>query len=137
MRWALLGNIVLQNVRSTDQLLVVSIEKDGRWFQLERLRFAPDYENRGPHKLAGFLGLPMEEVFPISYDISDIAVGLPEVVKGDIRPEPVESLSEEQFMALVFDRTEQEGKALGIPARERPKGKSAAPGDEGSVQPVG
>jgi hypothetical protein len=46
--------------------------------------------------LAGFLGLHVEEVFPIRYDISGVAVGLDEVVRGEIPAEPAERLTGEE-----------------------------------------
>jgi hypothetical protein len=38
----------------------------------------------GPQQLAQFLGLRLEDVFPISYDISQVAIGDAGAIKGEI-----------------------------------------------------
>jgi hypothetical protein len=98
-RWAILGNICLRNLRSTEQFLTVSIEKDGEWFSLARYHDS-DAARSGPLQLAGFLGLSVSDVFPISYDISSVAVGLPEVTCGKILAEPKERLSLQELIKL-------------------------------------
>ncbi len=95
---AILGNIDLQNVKSTQQSMVLSVERDGEWFHLAN--YYEFYKEMGPDGLAKFLGLPVEEVFPITYDISKVAIGAPEVVKGTIPKEPPERLSDEERREL-------------------------------------
>ncbi len=42
------------------------------------------YDTHGPAALAEFLGLGVNDLFPITYDISDVADGLEAVVKGTV-----------------------------------------------------
>lgn len=99
---AMIENISLSNPRSTRQFQRVSIAKDDCWFHLARY-FDIDREGREPADLARFLGLSLEDVFPISYDLTGIAVGLPEVVQGTISAEPEERLRDQERMAMVFE----------------------------------
>lgn len=103
--WATLGNVSLWNVRQTRQFLTVSVELGHRWFHLVRY-FDAARDRYGPAGLAAFLGLAVEEVFPISYDISAVARGLPEVVRGKIPAEPEERLSEDELMRLTSEEDE-------------------------------
>jgi hypothetical protein len=56
----------------------------------------------GPAQLAAILGLPVEDIFPVHYDLSKVAVGHPAVVRGRIDAEPTLRLTEAQRMALIF-----------------------------------
>jgi hypothetical protein len=104
-KWAVLANLRLSSPYKTKHGLAVWIENDGRWFELARY-FDVDYERRGPDQLAAFLGLPLDEVFPIVYDISDVAIGHPDVVKGTILREPEERLSEDELIGLALEPDE-------------------------------
>ncbi len=100
--WAVLGNVILNSPRQTEQFLTVGIEKDGQRFELARY-FDSDYDSRGPEQLAQFLGLPIDEVFPISYDLSAIAVGHPQVLVGRIPQAPREKLTSEELLSLSME----------------------------------
>jgi hypothetical protein len=92
-------------LRRTRQFLALTVfggESQGG-FTLARY-FDVDYERRGPAALAGFLGLRVEEVFPVAYDIGAVAVGLAEVIRGSIPSEPAEKLTEEELTALAVGR---------------------------------
>lgn len=80
----------------------ISLKKGDEWFHLARY-FDSEYGRYGPEQLAGFLGLPVDEVFPISYDISLIAEGNEDVLKGQFHSEPLERLSRDERMSLLFD----------------------------------
>jgi hypothetical protein len=97
----LLGNIDLDDPLATREFATLSVWRDGAWFHLARY-FDIDRERRGPEQFAEFLSLPVGEVFPVRYDLSDIAVGHPEVVRGRIDAEPEVRLSSSQRMALIF-----------------------------------
>jgi len=99
--WAILGNISLRNPRATKHFLTVSIEKDGRWFELARYHDA-DFEKRSPAQLANFLALPITEVFPMEYDLSKVVEGKHSVVKGSIPETPDERLTEDQLIELAL-----------------------------------
>jgi hypothetical protein len=98
--WALVGNIDVANVRLTKHCVTVSVEQGGRWFHLARYHDF-DYAERGPQALAGFLGLQVEEVFPITYDVSGSVRGAAEATAGKILSEPEERLSRADIIALA------------------------------------
>lgn len=99
-RWALIGNVSLDNPRLTKHFLSLSIEDGGRWFHLAR-HHDRDYAERGPQALATFLGIPLDRVFPIAYDIS-ARVGVESTVtKGRITAEPDDRLTRAEVIALA------------------------------------
>jgi hypothetical protein len=100
--WAILGNVCLSLKRATEQFLTLSIERRGKWFDLARYHDA-DYPRRGPAQLASFLGMTVEDVFPITYDISQLASGIPEVTRGKIHAVPTETLGESELIELALE----------------------------------
>jgi hypothetical protein len=99
--WAVIGNVDPANPRLTSHMLSVSLERDGRWFHLARY-FDFDFEQRSPHKAAEFLGLSVDEAFPITYDIQKLVKGDAAALAGQIPREPIERLPLEELMALSF-----------------------------------
>ena len=100
--FATLSNVSLNNARSTEHFLFLSIMKsDGSVFHLSRYHDS-DHKQNGPSALADYLGLPLKDVFPLEYDISDIAVGLPEVLSRQVNATPAERLSREALMKLAM-----------------------------------
>lgn len=99
--WAICSNISLGSPIATRHFLCLWIEKDGQWFSLARYHDS-DFERRSPAKLGEFLGLAPEDVFPIEYDISDIAVGNQAVVWGLIPEMPEEVLEEGELIELAL-----------------------------------
>lgn len=98
--WALVGNVDPTNVRMTEHFLTLSIERDGRWFTLARYHDI-DYAEKGPDALARFLGLPVDAVFPIRYDIRRFVKGEIDALNGTISKEPRERLSRAEIIALA------------------------------------
>ena len=88
--WASIGNIDVNNPRSTYHFLTLSIEKDGRWFVLARYHDF-NYSENGPDALARFLGLPIDEVFPLAYDVTRFVKGNKTMLAGQILREPQRS----------------------------------------------
>jgi hypothetical protein len=60
--WATVGNIDVDDARSTEHFLTISIERSGAWFHLARYHDV-DHGTRGPSALAQFLGLGIQDVF--------------------------------------------------------------------------
>ena len=98
---ASIGNVDTRNAKSTEHFLLLSVIKDGRWCHLARYHDF-DYAERGPEALAEFLGLPVNQVFPISYDISMYAVGIQETLVGKILQEPRERLTKAQLIEMAI-----------------------------------
>jgi len=99
--WATCSNISLGSPVATRHFLCLWIESDGQWFSLARYHDA-DFEKRSPAKLSEFLGLALGDVFPIEYDISNIAVGNEAVVRGTILEAPEEQLGESELIELAL-----------------------------------
>jgi hypothetical protein len=72
-RWATLSNIDETNRRLTEHFLTLSVFDRGAWFTMARYHDV-DAAKRGPTALATFLGMSLDAVFPISYDISRYCV---------------------------------------------------------------
>lgn len=98
--WAMLFNIALADLRRTEQFLQLRIEHDGKWFWLARY-WDVNAERSGPSALAQFLGLSIDEVFPIRYDLTGLALGLQLVIQGQIPKEPRERLLEDEILGLL------------------------------------
>jgi len=101
--WALIGNVDTGNPRSTQHFLTLSLYRDGRVFNLARYHDVDAHE-RGPHALAAFLGLPIDEVFPIWYDLRRFSKGDPAALTGMIEKEPREKLTSDQLIALAVPK---------------------------------
>ena len=96
-----LGNLDTSNVRLTQHVLTVSVfREDGAVFHRARYHDF-DARERGPLALASFLGLPLEAVFPIEYDVGNAIVGPAEILRGAIPAEPEERLSRAEVIALA------------------------------------
>lgn len=98
---SVLSNVSLDSARATEQFVCLSVARDERWFHLARY-FDVDYVSKGPEALAQFLSMPIDEVFPISYDLVGIVVGPSDVLKGEIRNEPRERLTDGERVALAL-----------------------------------
>lgn len=99
--WAILGNLSLKDSMNNRHFLTVSLERDGKWFDLARYHDA-DFSLRGPAQAAMFLNLPVSSIFPIAYDIRKICRGIPALLTGSIPSEVSEKLSSKELMDLVF-----------------------------------
>lgn len=99
--WARIGNFHPSDMRSTQQFMSLSVERNGSWFPLARY-FDVDYARGGPQELATFLGLTVDEVFPISYDFRQYVIGDPAVLAGQVPKEPNVKLSRDERMSLIF-----------------------------------
>jgi hypothetical protein len=97
---ALLGNIDLADPVTTEHFLTITVfYRSGERFDLARYHDV-DYERRGPAALAAFLGLPLEAVFPIRYDVSDIASGRADCMSQSIPAVPSSRLSQDELIQL-------------------------------------
>lgn len=98
--WALIGNLDVNNAHMNEHFVTLSIERDGRWFHLARYH-DPDYDERGPEGLAKFLGLTVDDVFPVLYDVRDYVKGNPPVLAGSVPKEPKVRLTRSQLIAMA------------------------------------
>ena len=105
--WALIGNVDSTNARLTQHFLTLSVFHKGKLFTMARYHDI-DSNERGPQALAAFVGLPVEGVFPISYDISRFSLGESGALLGTIEQEPREKLTRAQIIGLAVTRTRYE-----------------------------
>ena len=100
--FGLLGNVSLNHVRKTRQFIDVTFFHGKRAFYFSHADY-PVIKKTGAAALSRFLSLQEEEIFPLTYDLTGIAVGLDEVVRGTVHARPPEELNEAQRMALIFE----------------------------------
>jgi len=99
---AFLGNVDLKNPTNMAHFLTVSIVRPtGERFHLARY-FDIGYSESGPGGLAEFLALPTEQVFPLQFDITAVAVGHAQSLRGTVPLEPTVRLSRAQRIALAL-----------------------------------
>jgi hypothetical protein len=99
---ALLGNVSLDAPDMNPHWVTATVfGASGRRFPLARYHDV-DFDRSGPRGLAQFLGLRIEEIFPIRYDISHLARGAESCVRGEILAAPRHRLSREELVALAI-----------------------------------
>jgi hypothetical protein len=72
----------------------------GRRFHLANY-FQLWYDTEGPDALAAFLKKERDDVFPIEYDLSTLAVGPADIVRGVFRAEVSDPIPQAQLMKLL------------------------------------
>jgi hypothetical protein len=98
---AFLGNIDVEQPRSTEHFITLSVfGEHGEIFHLARYHDV-DFAERGPEALAAFLKMKKEEVFPISWDARHLVLGAPSAAHGQILAEPRKRLSKAHLIALA------------------------------------
>jgi hypothetical protein len=102
--WGSFGNFDVTNPRATQHFLDLSIERGGKWFYLARYHDV-DFAARGPAALARFLGLDVDDVFPITVDVRRYVRGDPNALTAIVLKEPQEKLTEAELHALIFRKS--------------------------------
>jgi hypothetical protein len=87
---ATLSSVDLESAEQTRQFLFLSVFFKGAWVHLERCS-GFDRARSGPAPFSAALGLTIEEVFPIAWDVSRHCTGA--CLRGMIESEPEERLS--------------------------------------------
>jgi hypothetical protein len=105
--WAILGNADTRDPRATRHFLTMRIERSGKWFDLARYHDF-HFETNGPLQLAAFLGLAVDQVFPISYDLRPYAKGMTDALVGMVTKEPAERLSRADIVDLALQRLDED-----------------------------
>lgn len=103
--WAILQNMNPDRPRMMEHYLSLSVLNNGRWFHLARY-FDHDYEERGPAALAGLLGLSVDQVFPIAFDVRKYVNAQPAALAGFIHKEPREKLTMDEIIAMAVERVD-------------------------------
>jgi hypothetical protein len=99
---AMLGNIDLARPDRTAHFLAISVfGPKGDTFDLARYHDA-DAGRRSPEALAAFLGLRVEDVFPIEYDIAGLVLAEPGAAQGVVEARPRVTLTDEELVSLAI-----------------------------------
>jgi hypothetical protein len=98
--WGLIGNVEVTDPRATQHFLTLSIEHGGEWFYLPRYHDI-GFPAEGPEALARFLGLGVDDVFPISVDIRRYVRGNPAALALTVPKEPRERLTSAELSAMA------------------------------------
>jgi len=102
---AVLSNVDLDDPSDHEHFLVLGLYRsDGEQFILARYH-DHDAQRHGPQALAAFLDLPIEEVFPISYDLSAVAKGSPSSLRGKIEAKPSNPLPRSNLIKRAVQKT--------------------------------
>jgi hypothetical protein len=102
--WSSFGNFDVTNPRATQHFLDISIERSGEWFHLARY-FDVGFPAEGPEALARFLGLDVDDVFPITVDVRRYVRGDPKALTATVLKEPQEKLTRAEIHALIFGKS--------------------------------
>ncbi len=100
--WAMIGNVDVHNAKATEHFISLSFRLGRTWFHLARYHDF-DYESHGPKALADALQMPINDVFPIAYDLTHVSRGDPQILRGRILSAPRKRLSEAALMRLSLD----------------------------------
>ena len=98
--WGMFSNVDISDEKLTRHFITFSLLKGEKWIHLARY-FDADYRKRGPAALAKQLKMELNDVFPISYDLSDIVSNPPNWLSGNIPSSPSEKLSLDEIVALA------------------------------------
>ena len=109
-RWGIVSNLDARNPEMNEHFLALSMERNGRWFHLARY-FDSDYGVRGPKSLARFLGFPVDDVFPISYDVRKCVKGHPATLAGSILRKPRVRLTRAEIIGMAVPKIVISGKS--------------------------
>ena len=101
--WASVGNFDVANPHATQHFLFLSIERRGEWFHLARY-FDFRFADEGPEGLARFLGLGIDDVFPIIIDVRRYVRGHPAALTAIVLKEPQEKLTHAELTAMAVRR---------------------------------
>jgi hypothetical protein len=97
--WGSVGNFDVTDPRSTQHFLTLSIERNGEWFHLARYHDV-GFPDEGPEALARFLGLHVDDVFPITVDVRPYVRGDPKALTAIVLKEPQEKLTRSELIEL-------------------------------------
>ncbi len=98
--WAMIGNLDTRDQRRNKHFLFLRVFRGSASFPLARYHDV-DAEENGPAALAAFLGRPIDDVFPIEYDLRAVGVGDTRALVGRIEREPSERLTDAEIIRLA------------------------------------
>jgi hypothetical protein len=100
--WGLIQNISFAGPAVNDHFVTLSVHRNGEWFPLARYHDI-QIEEYGPNRMAAFMGKPVEDVFPIVYDLREVLNSASTSLVGAIRSSPLLRLTEAELISLALD----------------------------------
>jgi hypothetical protein len=100
LEFCALERLDLDNSLLTEHFLGASFYRNGAWFHLRRYHDF-DYDKWGPEQLALFLGLNVDDIFPMKYDLSRVAC-LKSNLVGFIQKRPPGILDKDDLIQLAL-----------------------------------
>lgn len=97
---ALPGNVSSTDPRKTRHFLTLAVAHAGRWLHLARYHDL-DRDRHGPDWLAASMGLRLDQVFPIAYDLRHVSQGHPEALCGSVDVDIEDKLTRAELIALA------------------------------------
>jgi len=98
----ILQNVDLQSPYRTEHFVTITLfNPAGKAFPLARYHDIA-HDTHGPDKLAEFMGLSLNDIFPIAYDISEVAVGDHDCVRREVPVAPRRLLSRSEIIELAI-----------------------------------
>ena len=98
---AVMSNVDSVNAKKTEHFLNLTVFFNQEAFRLSRYH-DPDYSRNGPNGLSAFLNLSLEQIYPISYNLSNLSAGDLKSLVGMVERIPHEVLNDDQLMKLIF-----------------------------------
>lgn len=98
--WAAIQCLHLDDPYKTRHLMWLSFFVGGRWIGLVRYH-DPGQNMCGPIPVARALGLDVNDVFPVTYDVRHCCTGDPLAVTGVVEADPKDKLTRAQIMDLI------------------------------------
>ena len=98
----ILQNVDLQSPYKTEHFVTITVfNREGKTFPLARYH-AIAHDTYGPDKLAEFMGLSVDDIFPIGYDISDVAAGDHDSVRREVPVAPRRLASRSEIIEMAI-----------------------------------
>ncbi len=101
--WTILSNVNLDIPDYNVHMLSVRLDCSGKWFDLGRY-FDSDYEDRTPNHFSDLIGLSLDAILPISYDLSPFAIGNKDSLLGEIPVKVKTQLPLSELMKFIVNK---------------------------------
>jgi hypothetical protein len=101
LHWAILANFDIEREKVTEHFVILSVWTGTNWFHLARY-FDPWFDTHGPPCFAQAIDKPIDDIFPIRYDISEHVPKSCRHASGEIQKSHPSPISNEERMDLLF-----------------------------------
>ncbi len=96
-----LSNIDLDDHTQTEHFVALTLYRcDGKLFHLARYHDF-NIDTHGPNECAAFFSLDITDVFPITYDIGSVTIGVSASIRREIHAQPKRRLDDDELMRMA------------------------------------